>query len=224
MEDRAIAILQLNKAYTALKAAAEHLELSGANTTLTGTADTLQETTGHLLDYAKKELSRPKIIIDPESLPDPEDTETAEAMVNIIDWYFEKKETEIQYRDDRHRELFLNWCKQLHIIKDPEYRAALYLLALDEVTREHATEIFDFDNLCIIPKSINSKWQTGTSANTTRLLFNLYNYSIHEDTTNEGEQIAGSGYNYTPAVIFACSYAPYYTQALKLRYPERFTE
>ena len=221
MEDKAIALMQLKRALTAIITAAEKLEEAGANTTITGTANTITEVTEDLFEYVKKEFSyRPQFIIDAETEPELLKEAKSEALVDLIKWIYDQEAGAILFRDDMHEELYTNWCEELHIKEDPEYLAALYLLAMDEVVRNHAREVFDFENLCIIPDSINRDWQTGTSSKTTRLIFNLYNYSIHEDTSSEGEPVEGSGYSYTPAVIFASSYASYYVQALKLRYPD----
>lgn len=223
METRAIALMQLKRALTAIATAAEQLEAAGASTTITGTANTITEVTEDLFDYVKKEFSyRPQFVVD-DTAADPElpkEEARTEALVDLVKWIYKQESGDISFRDDTHEELFTNWCEELHIEEDPEYLAALYLLAMDEVVRNHAREVFDFENLCIIPDSINRDWQTGTSSKTTRLIFNLYNYGIHEDTSSEGEPVEGSSYSYTPAIIFASSYAPYYVQALKIRYPD----
>lgn len=227
MEDRAIALMQLKKALTAITAATEKLEASGASNTITGTATTITEVTGDLFEYVKREFSyRPQIVIDDTAADQelPEGEGRVEAIADLLKWIYEQENEAILFRDDKHKELFVNWCDELHIKEDPEYLAALYLLAMDEVTRDHSREIFDFENLCIIPDSINRDWQTGTSSKTTRLLFNLYNYTIHNDVNSEGEEVEGSSYSYTPAVIFASAYAPYYVQAIQIRYPEYLPE
>ena len=127
------------------------------------------------------------------------------------------------YRDTKHRDLFLHWTKQTYTERDPEYSAMFYLLAMDEVTRKHIDSIFDFTKHSIKPQGLlSAEWQTSTSRKTVRLAFNLFNYGICIDRGGDGEPFPESNRCYTPGEIFACSYAPYYVQALQIRYPEYF--
>lgn len=130
---------------------------------------------------------------------------------------------DIIYRDSEHRSIELD-C-QYEILHssgylDEYHRAAAYLLSLDEVLRKHISEVYSFNRDEIIPEALQASWQTGTSRKTTRLLFNLWNGYCSEGEPIEEEQISA---NYTPENIFCCEYAPYYWQAIKLRFPE-YTE
>jgi hypothetical protein len=53
-------------------------------------------------------------------------------------------------------------------------------------------------------------------------MFNLWN-GCHSDgetyTDRHGEEVELPSYRYTVDEIFNCSYAPYYWQAIRLRYP-----
>lgn len=127
------------------------------------------------------------------------------------------------FRDDTHKELFERWTKQTHTERDPEYSAMFYLLAMDGTTRKHINDIFDFSEHCIKPRGLlNAAWQTSTSRKTVRLAFNLFNYGICSDRDENGEPLPDTGGHYSPGEIFACSYAPYYVQALQIRYSEYF--
>lgn len=97
--------------------------------------------------------------------------------------------------------------------RDPYRSAVAYLIALDCVLYEHMQDVFDFDEGVILPDCLHKGWQTGTSMKTTRLAFNLWNgYSY------EPKEETPSSY-YTPNEIFCCGqYAPYYWQAIKLRF------
>ena len=63
----------------------------------------------------------------------------------------------------------------------------------------------------------NARWLYGTSQKTCRLAFNLWN-----GRTSDSENDSASPY-YAVDEIFNCEYAPYYWQAIKLRYPQ-YTE
>lgn len=125
------------------------------------------------------------------------------------------------FRDDMHKALYEKWTNQTHTAGDPEYSAMFYLLALDDNTRKHINDIFDFAEHSIKPRGLfNAEWLTGGSRKTIRLAFNLFNYGICSDRDESGEDIPDTADLYTPGYIFACSYAPYFIQAIKIRYRE----
>lgn len=127
----------------------------------------------------------------------------------------------ITFKDKEHRELFEKICGKFTGQLDPYHLATAYLLSLDRVIRPHINRVFDFDEDVIKPESLRESWQTSTSLKTSRLLFNLWN-----GYDSEGEPISEEtpSQYYSPEHIFACSYAPYYWQAIKLRYPEYTAE
>lgn len=98
-----------------------------------------------------------------------------------------------------------------------------YLLTLDSVCREHLDSLFDFDGDGIKRSALHEGWQTGTSKKTTRLAFNLWN-GCHDDgekyKCKDGYETDLPSRYYAVDEIFACSLAPYYWEAIKLRYPE----
>lgn len=121
------------------------------------------------------------------------------------------------FRDKQHEEIFNEIYNRMRT-HDCYYKPVAYLIALDTVCREHIEDIFDFEEHAINPDCLVKGWQTSTSLRTCRLAFNLYNGYCYDD---EEEQEPSS--NYTPDSLFCTGYAPYYWQAIKLRYPE-FTE
>lgn len=66
---------------------------------------------------------------------------------------------------------------------------------------------------------MDTAWQTSTSSKVTRMALNLWNHSIMYDSEEdlEKEHISSA---YAPSEIFCCSYAPYFWEAIKIRYPE----
>lgn len=63
---------------------------------------------------------------------------------------------------------------------------------------------------CIRPEGLHEGWQTGGTVRLTRLAFNLWN----------GYAEQGDERMSTPYEIFDCGYAPYFYEAIKMRYPE----
>lgn len=130
--------------------------------------------------------------------------------------------TERTFADDKHWKSFTAIIAQMQQ-SDVYHMAVAYLLSLDTVTRQHIKDIFDFSEDCIKLEGLDKPWQTGTSRKTTRLAFNLWNGCCTDGETYTDEE----GYtadlpsgNYSVADIFSCSYAPYYWQAIKIRFPE----
>ena len=136
----------------------------------------------------------------------------------------------IKFCGKDHEDLFYTLFKKMKS-KDCYHGAAAYLLSLDTVLKDHINRVFDFKEDIIKPECIYEPWQTGTSKKTTRLLFNLWNGKYKDierrfdddeemDEDEEQKRIAYSSTYYTPDEIFCCSYAPYFWQAIQLRYPE----
>ena len=117
------------------------------------------------------------------------------------------------FKDDEHEREYNRIYNKMRQ-KDVYHSAAAYIISLDTVCREHNSELFDFEADAIKPEALSRGWQTGTSRKSTRLLFNLWNgYTLDES----GED--NSRY-YAVDEIFCCSLAPYYWEAVKIRYPE----
>ena len=67
-------------------------------------------------------------------------------------------------------------------------------------------------------EGLNSGWQTGTRMKITWLAFNLWDGNTFESIEDYEEDKVSS--KYAVDEIFCCSYAPYFYEAIKLRYPE----
>ena len=103
--------------------------------------------------------------------------------------------------------------------KEDVYRKALmYTLGICETTREHFTDIFDIKEGLINRNSLQAAYQTSTSMKVTRLSFSLWNSNNYDSDEDLENGIVSTHYN--PSDIFCCSYAPYFYEAIKIRYPE----
>ena len=95
---------------------------------------------------------------------------------------------------------------------DCYHRALAYLLALDSECRKHTDDVFDYAEDGIRSDGLSKAWQTGTSRRTTRLAFNLWNGYCYDEDGNASS-------DYTPEALFVYGdYAPYYWQAIQLRF------
>lgn len=134
---------------------------------------------------------------------------------------YEKME-EKMFRDREH------WNAFTHIISrmnnsDCYHISVAYLLTLDEITRRHFNDLFSVQEDCIKRDGLHAEWQTSTTMKVTRLAFNLWNGCCDdgaEYTDNEGYKVPLPSAMYSVGEVFSCSYAPYFYEAIKLRYPE----
>lgn len=132
----------------------------------------------------------------------------------------------IKFKDADHEQNYKTIISMMKLTyTDTERIALAYLFALDEICFRHIHDLYDFANRCIVPEGLYKAWQTGTSCRTTRLAFNLFN-----GWCTDGEKYIGDdGFQeylpskyFSPVNLFCCSYALYYIEAIKLRFPEYF--
>ena len=123
--------------------------------------------------------------------------------------------SDILSRDNEHSAFYR---EHLESGVDPYFRALVYLFGLTAETRENFPQCFDQDTRMIKPEALNDGWQTGGTARVVRMAFNLWNgwcYETEEDA--QGGRISDA---FTPDNLFCCEFAPYFYEAVKLRYPE----
>ena len=126
----------------------------------------------------------------------------------------------MKFYDDEHKKFWRNKLQEMTTLgkTDVYYRSLVYVLGICPVTREHFNDIFNLRKGEINIDSLHSAYQTSTSAKTTRMAFSLWNRCLF-DSTEDIENDKYSPY-YNPSEIFCCSYAPYFYEGIKIRYPE----
>lgn len=126
----------------------------------------------------------------------------------------------MKFYDEEHKKFWRNKLQEMTILgkTDVYYRSIVYILGICPVTREHFSDIFNLKKGEINIDSLHSAYQTSTSAKTTRMAFSLWNRCLF-DSTEDIENEKYSPY-YNPSEIFCCSYAPYFYEGIKIRYPE----
>ena len=93
---------------------------------------------------------------------------------------------------------------------DVYHRAFFYTMGISKETRDHIRPLFNFEENCIKPQNLAAAWQTGGTTRLCRLAFNLWN-----GWTEEGKERYSAPYE-----LFDCRFAPYFFEAIRLRYPE----
>ena len=126
----------------------------------------------------------------------------------------------ILFKSKEHKEFYLEYLPQCRY-RDVYHAALVYCLGIDRDTREHAEQIYDFKTGLVKTECLHEGWQTSGSKKIVRMAFNLYcngTPSTYEYEKAE-EQLEDCG-RYTVEDLFCCGYAPFFWQAIKIRYPE----
>lgn len=127
----------------------------------------------------------------------------------------------MKFYDETHEAMFADICDKMKRLDD-YHKSVAYLLALDVACRQHINDLFDFGEDVIIREGLHKGWQTGTSQKTTRLMFNLWNGCSSDGDTytdTDGYECNMPSSYYAVDEIFCTTYAPFYYEAIKLRYP-----
>ena len=90
-----------------------------------------------------------------------------------------------------------------------------YLLTLSADTRRNFDSLFDIDKSCIKPDGVKGGWLTSSTKRLCQLSFNLFNGYTQDGRKKCSEE-------YSPYYMFANEWAPYFVQAIKLRYDSYF--
>ncbi len=115
---------------------------------------------------------------------------------------------EILFKSSEH-ELFYNEMLAKCAYEDCYHRALMYTLGINEDTRRHINEIYDFGTRCIKLNSLKACWVTSSDLRAMRLAFNLFTDYVPESTHKE---------RYAVGEVFSYGDAEYFFQAVKLRY------
>ena len=111
---------------------------------------------------------------------------------------------------DREHKAFYNQMLTKTRNSDAYHQAFFYAMGICAETRRNIHTLFDFKEGGIRPKGLAADWQTGGTRRLCRLAFNLWNGWTEEGKENRS----------TPYELFDCGFAPYFFEAIRLRYPE----
>lgn len=119
-----------------------------------------------------------------------------------------KVKAEILFKSSEH-EQFYNEMLAKCTYQDCYHRALMYTLGINEDTRRHINEIYDFGDRCVNRNSLKAYWITSSDLRAMRLAFNLFTDNVPENTHKE---------RYAVGEIFNHSDGEYFFQAIKLRF------
>lgn len=93
---------------------------------------------------------------------------------------------------------------------DVYHKAFFYTVGISPDARHNIGSLFNFGERCIETDALRASWQTGGTVRLCRLAFNLWN-----GWAEPGRENLSSPYE-----LFDCGFAPYFFEAIRLRYPE----
>ena len=128
--------------------------------------------------------------------------------------------THMVFANEEHEKFYYEKLEQARY-QDCYHQALIYILGISEDTRNHFSQIYDIESGCIKTECLHQGWQTSGSVRVVRLAFNLYTDGMPsvDDYRRKNEQV-DECQEYSVSNIFCCSYAMYFWQGIKLRYPE----
>lgn len=128
----------------------------------------------------------------------------------------------IRFNGISHKEFYMENIKRCRY-EDVYHKALIYTLGISKDCRKHINSIYDFETGCVKPDCLHEGWITSGSARVIRLAFNLYNGGAPSTIPideKDVDALTEEYRTYLPANLFCCPYAPYFLEAIKVRYPE----
>jgi hypothetical protein len=127
----------------------------------------------------------------------------------------------VHFVDRKHLDFYEDHINSLKNQNDPYYKALFYTLGISPDTRSNIDQLYERTNRSACPDEIYAGWQTSGSVKVTRLAFNLFTDGAPTAyVDNRAPVDATELRRYSVSDIFCCEYAPYFAEAIKLRYPE----
>jgi hypothetical protein len=129
----------------------------------------------------------------------------------------EKVDAGYKFIDDDHRRFYAE--QTVALTNDAYHRALIYTLGLCRDTRCRFYELYDAQGQSINPAAVREAWQTPGSLRATRLAFNLFNDGVPSAYQNDMPDFDECR-QYSVSDIFCSEYAPFFFEAVRIRYPE----
>ena len=131
--------------------------------------------------------------------------------------------TKFNYISETHEKFYYD---KLELVrhKDVYHKALVYCLGINSDTRRNVDTIYDFERGYVKTECLQEGWQTSGSVKVVIMAFNLYcNATPSVDDYTDAEEQMSECRQYTVEELFCCAYAPYFWQAIQIRYPEYAT-
>ena len=128
-------------------------------------------------------------------------------------------ERAIIFISDAHEKFYYEKLKEVRY-QDVYHKALVYCLGISDDTRRNIKSIYNFKTGNVKTKCLHEGWQTSGSVKVVRMAFNLYcNGTPSVLDYDDAEEQVDECRMYTVEELFCCAYAPYFWQAVQIRYP-----
>ena len=131
-----------------------------------------------------------------------------------------EQQQELIFISEAHEKFYYEKLKEVRY-EDVYHKALVYCLGICNDTRNNIDRIYDFKTGLVKPKCLKEGWQTSGSVKVIRMAFNLYCNGMPSVSNykKKDEQLEESSL-YSVEELFCCTYAPFFWQAIQIRYPE----
>ena len=128
---------------------------------------------------------------------------------------------ELHFINEEHHRFYSSTLKRFLNPAAPE-KALCYCLGIHPAIRWHVDHIYDFSTKQVTPECIHEGWVASAEdpediRTVIRMAYNLYGGT---PSVAEADDQLRECQKYTANELFGCRYAPYFWEAIKLRYPE----
>ena len=131
-----------------------------------------------------------------------------------------EKAQELIFISEAHEKFYYEKLKEVRY-QDVYHKALCYCLGISDDTRRNINSIYDFKTGCVKTECLHEGWQTSGSMKVVRMAFNLYcNGTPSVDDYTEAEEQLNECRQYAVDDLFCCAYAPFFWQAIQIRYPD----
>jgi hypothetical protein len=124
----------------------------------------------------------------------------------------------LHFTENEHLKFYAEQLTKLN--PDCYLKALIYALGICSTTRRRFGSLYNFKDRCIVPEAVNTAWQTSSSLKVTRLAFQLFTDGMPSAFLCPDQPDVDECKRYSVSDIFCCGYAPFFIEAIKLRYPE----
>jgi hypothetical protein len=122
------------------------------------------------------------------------------------------------FADGEHLDFYTEQSVRLN--PDCYLKALIYTFGICPDTRRRFDSLYNSKNKSIVPETLNAGWQTGGSLKVARLAFQLFTDGTPSAFLDPGNPDVAECMRYSVSDIFCCCYAPFFVEAIKLRYPD----
>ena len=129
------------------------------------------------------------------------------------------KKQKIVFISEAHEKFYYEQLNRVRY-QDVYHKTLCYCLGISDDTRRNINSIYDFKSGCVKTECLHEGWQTSGSMKVVRMAFNLYcNSTPSVDDYKDAEEQVNECNRYTVEDLFCCAYAPFFWQAVQIRYP-----